>query len=203
MWYSTVIWQRLPNHLQIRTLAGAHTNTHTRTHAPSHTSLVVQQFLAEKNIPVITQPPYSPDLVPSDFWLFPTPKMGLKGTRFATMDIECNGRAPEDSKRSLPPVLPTMAESMQQLCVCVRACARARVLIWRWLGKRCHMSNHYSAIPHMTNHYSAIPHMSNHYSAIPHFQELFDCSSYSTKRHSDSVYVYIIHLKIKSWYLLK
>jgi hypothetical protein len=25
--------------------------------APSHTSLVVQQFLAEKNIPVITQPP--------------------------------------------------------------------------------------------------------------------------------------------------
>jgi hypothetical protein len=27
--------------------------------APSHTSLVVQQFLAEKSIPVITQPPYS------------------------------------------------------------------------------------------------------------------------------------------------
>jgi hypothetical protein len=26
--------------------------------APSHTSLVVQHFLAEKNIPVITQPPY-------------------------------------------------------------------------------------------------------------------------------------------------
>ncbi|PNF22841.1 hypothetical protein B7P43_G02159 [Cryptotermes secundus] len=35
--------------------------------APSHTSLVVQQFLAEKNIPVITQPPYSPDLAPIDF----------------------------------------------------------------------------------------------------------------------------------------
>jgi histone-lysine N-methyltransferase SETMAR len=58
---------------------------------PSHTSLVVQQFLAEKNIPVITQPPYSPDLAPSDFWLFPTLKMGLKGTRFATMeDIKSN-----------------------------------------------------------------------------------------------------------------
>jgi len=27
--------------------------------APSHTLLVVQQFLAEKSIPVITQPPYS------------------------------------------------------------------------------------------------------------------------------------------------
>ncbi|PNF22340.1 hypothetical protein B7P43_G18376 [Cryptotermes secundus] len=58
---------------------------------PSHTALVVQQFLAEKSIPVITQPPYSPDLAPSDFWLFPTPKIGLKGTRFATTeDIKLN-----------------------------------------------------------------------------------------------------------------
>jgi hypothetical protein len=30
--------------------------------APSHTSLVVQQFLVEENIPVIIQPPHSPDL---------------------------------------------------------------------------------------------------------------------------------------------
>jgi len=58
------------------------------------TSLVVQQFLADKNIPFITQPPYSPDLAASDFWLFPTLKMGLKGTRFATMeDIEWNATA--------------------------------------------------------------------------------------------------------------
>ena len=62
--------------------------------APSHTSLVVQQFLVEKSIPVITQPPYPPDLAPSDFWLFPTLEMGLKGTRFATMeDIESNATA--------------------------------------------------------------------------------------------------------------
>jgi len=62
--------------------------------ASSHTSLVVQQFLAEKSIPVITQPPYSPDLAPSDFWLFHTLKMVLKGTRFATMeDIKSNAMA--------------------------------------------------------------------------------------------------------------
>jgi histone-lysine N-methyltransferase SETMAR len=62
--------------------------------APSRTSLVVQQFLAEKNIPVITQPLYSPDLAPSDFWLFLTLKMGLKGTHFATMeDIKSNATA--------------------------------------------------------------------------------------------------------------
>jgi hypothetical protein len=54
----------------------------------------VQQFLAEKNIPVITQLPYSPDLAPSDFWLFPTLKMGLKGTRFTTMeDMKSNTTA--------------------------------------------------------------------------------------------------------------
>jgi len=59
--------------------------------APSHTSLVVHQFLAERSISVITQPPYSPDLAPSDFWLFPTLKTDLKGMRFATMeDIKSN-----------------------------------------------------------------------------------------------------------------
>ena len=66
---------------------------------------------------------------------------------------ECDGRTPEDSKRSLPPVHPTMVGSMEQVCVC------ARVRLWMWLGKRCHMSYHYSA--------------------IPQFRELCDCPSYS------------------------
>jgi len=64
--------------------------------APSHTSLVVQQFLAEKSrpIPLIAQPPYSPDLTPSDFCLFPTLKMGLKWTHFATIgDIKSKATA--------------------------------------------------------------------------------------------------------------
>ena len=62
--------------------------------ALSHTLLVVQQFLTEKNIPVIPQPSYSLDLALSDFWLFPTLKMGLKGTYFATMeDIKSNAMA--------------------------------------------------------------------------------------------------------------
>jgi hypothetical protein len=44
-----------------------------------------------KNIPVIRQTLYSTGLAPSDFWLFPTLKMGLKGMRFATMeDIKSN-----------------------------------------------------------------------------------------------------------------
>ena len=94
--------------------------------APSHTSLVVQQFLAEKSIPVITQPPYSPDLAPSDFWLFPNLKMGLKGPRFATMeDIEWNATA---ELREIPKdVFRRCFQQWQDRwskCVCV--CARAQ-----------------------------------------------------------------------------
>jgi hypothetical protein len=47
--------------------------------ALNHTSFV-QQFLTKKNIPVVTQPLYSLDLAPNDFWLFPTLIMGPKGT---------------------------------------------------------------------------------------------------------------------------
>jgi hypothetical protein len=56
--------------------------------------LVVRQFLANRSIPVITQPLYSPDHAPSDFWLFPVLKMGHKGMRFPTMeDIKSNATA--------------------------------------------------------------------------------------------------------------
>jgi hypothetical protein len=54
--------------------------------APSHTLLVVQQFFVVENIPVITQPPHFPNVAPSEFWLFFTLKMGLKGTHFAIME---------------------------------------------------------------------------------------------------------------------
>jgi len=50
--------------------------------------------LHRASIPIITQPPHSPDLAPSDFWFFPTLKMGLMETRFATMeDIKSNTTA--------------------------------------------------------------------------------------------------------------
>jgi hypothetical protein len=51
----------------------------------------VQEFLAEKEGSCRR---YTPDLAPSDFWLFPALKMGLNGTRFATMeDIKSNTTA--------------------------------------------------------------------------------------------------------------
>ncbi|EFN89680.1 Histone-lysine N-methyltransferase SETMAR, partial [Harpegnathos saltator] len=34
---------------------------------------------------VIDHPPYSPDLAPCDFWLFPKLKLAMKGNRFDTI----------------------------------------------------------------------------------------------------------------------
>ena len=50
--------------------------------APAHASGLVQSFLVKHQITQVTQPPYSPDLVPCDFWLFPKLKSPMKGKRF-------------------------------------------------------------------------------------------------------------------------
>lgn len=47
--------------------------------APVHTAQTVQQFLAKKNIEVLAHPPYSPDLAPADYFLFPRVKADLAG----------------------------------------------------------------------------------------------------------------------------
>ena len=54
--------------------------------APAHSSNLVQQFLAKHKIEQLRQPPYSPEIAPCDFWMFPKLKMALKGKRFD--DIE-------------------------------------------------------------------------------------------------------------------
>ncbi|GFX91248.1 putative transposase [Trichonephila clavipes] len=47
---------------------------------------IVNRFLASKNIPVAPRPPYSPDLSPCDFFLFPKLKNHLKGHHFGTLE---------------------------------------------------------------------------------------------------------------------
>jgi len=42
--------------------------------------------MAKKNIPVIPHAPYSPELAPCDFCLFPTVKPKLKAHHFETME---------------------------------------------------------------------------------------------------------------------
>jgi transposase len=53
---------------------------------PSHTALSITEFLAKKDIPTLPQPPYSPDLAPCDFTLFPKLKSKLKGHHFGTAE---------------------------------------------------------------------------------------------------------------------
>jgi histone-lysine N-methyltransferase SETMAR len=50
--------------------------------APAHSSHLIQSSLAKHGIPVVRQAPYSPDMAPCDFWLFPKWKRPLKGSRF-------------------------------------------------------------------------------------------------------------------------
>ena len=50
--------------------------------APAYFAYVIQTFLAKNSMPLVRQAPYSPDLAPCDFWLFPKLKTSLKGRRF-------------------------------------------------------------------------------------------------------------------------
>jgi hypothetical protein len=57
-----------------------------QSNAPDHNTLTVKQFLADKCIPVLEHPAYSPDLAPCDFYLFPKLKNALKGPHFQSVD---------------------------------------------------------------------------------------------------------------------
>ena len=50
--------------------------------AAAQSSNLVQQFLAKHKVVQLRQPPYSPDMAPCDFWMFPKLKMALKRKRF-------------------------------------------------------------------------------------------------------------------------
>ncbi len=47
--------------------------------APVHTAATVVDFLAAKGVKTVPHPPYSPDLAPADFFLFPKMKAELAG----------------------------------------------------------------------------------------------------------------------------
>ena len=50
--------------------------------APVHNSIFVTDYLNKMGIKTVPHPPYSPDLVPCDFWLFPK----LRGSRYETIE---------------------------------------------------------------------------------------------------------------------
>jgi hypothetical protein len=54
--------------------------------APAHSAFAVHEFPA-KNMAVVPHLPYSPDLVPCAFFLYPKLKIALKGRRFNTVTM--------------------------------------------------------------------------------------------------------------------
>jgi transposase len=59
--------------------------------APAHASLLIREFFTNHETTVVRQPPYSPDLAPADFFLFPKLKFSLKGRRFQTIEEMAEG----------------------------------------------------------------------------------------------------------------
>ena len=54
--------------------------------ASADAPLLIHEFLTKSETTVVPQPPYSPDLAPADFFLFPKWKSSLKGRRFQTVE---------------------------------------------------------------------------------------------------------------------
>ncbi|GFV45625.1 down syndrome cell adhesion molecule-like protein Dscam2 [Trichonephila clavipes] len=76
------------NAVRVRDLVRSHRRLTVRMigeELDSNHTTVLNRFLASKNIPVAPQPPYSPDLTPCDFFLFPKLKNHLKGHHFGTL----------------------------------------------------------------------------------------------------------------------
>ena len=53
-----------------------------RDNAPVHNSILVTDYLTKMGIKTVPPPPYSPELAPCDFWLFPK----LTSCRYETIE---------------------------------------------------------------------------------------------------------------------
>ena len=65
--------------------------------APVHNSILVRDYLTKMSIKTVPQPPYSPDLAPCDFWLYPK----LRGCRYETI---------EEMKEAVTKVIDTLTQ---------------------------------------------------------------------------------------------
>ena len=72
-YYSNVLRSSLLRHLRMKRPGKVETGwVLHHDNAPAHTARLTQECLRELNVNVLPHPPYSPDLAPCDFWLFPT-----------------------------------------------------------------------------------------------------------------------------------
>ena len=69
--------------------------------SPVHNSILVTDYLTKIGIKTIPHLPYSPDLAPSDFWLFPKLKEKLRGCRYEKI---------EEMKEAVTKVIDTLTQ---------------------------------------------------------------------------------------------
>ena len=73
---------RQRSHPRTRAQTNAQTVLLHHDNAPAHRSQVVENFLTEERIQQLGHPPYSPDLAPCDFFVFPNVKRMMRGIRY-------------------------------------------------------------------------------------------------------------------------
>lgn len=82
MWYTTTclpeVFVELRKNNPFRRIVLHHDN------ASSHKSAQTNEYLSTQKIELMGHPPYSPDLAPNDFFLFPYIKKKMRGIRFST-----------------------------------------------------------------------------------------------------------------------
>ena len=100
--------------------------------APAHSSQLIQTFLAKHNMHVVRQTPYSPDMAPCDFWLFPHLTTQLKGTRLETRYDIIRNTNKQDVLRpqiDIPEMPRTMAEPLGEVCSVTRRLLRRGLVL--------------------------------------------------------------------------
>ena len=68
--------------------------------ALAHMLLLIRSYLAKHQTSVVPHPPYSPDLAPADFFLFPKLKR------------KCDKRTARHHRKCIPGSIPTMEETL-------------------------------------------------------------------------------------------
>jgi transposase len=82
-------------------------------------SLLIRSYLAKHQTSVVPHPPYSTDLAPADFFLFPKLKTTLQRRCFQTIEeIQENVRRElrTITEKCIPGSIPTMEEKLGTVC---------------------------------------------------------------------------------------
>ncbi len=80
------ILKRFRRSLRIRRPCLFHNYWLHMDNASPHTAVPTKNFLLQTGTQVLPHPPYSPDLVPNDFFFYPRVKHNIKGVRYDTLE---------------------------------------------------------------------------------------------------------------------